>query len=108
MNISRFFIDRPIFAIVISVLITLIGAFATQNPTQFARADGEGFRFVAETIGRIDEANPQLAARLLTSFRAWRSFEPARRSQAEKALRLLAAKDALSRDSSDILERTLA
>lgn len=86
----------------------LIGAFATQNPTQFARADGEGFRFVAETIGRIDEANPQLAARLLTSFRAWRSFEPARRSQAEKVLRLLTAKDALSRDSSDILERTLA
>ena len=28
MNISRFFIDRPIFAIVISVFITLIGAFA--------------------------------------------------------------------------------
>ena len=28
MNISRFFIDRPIFAIVISVFITLVGAFA--------------------------------------------------------------------------------
>ena len=28
MNISRFFIDRPIFAIVIAVFITLIGAFA--------------------------------------------------------------------------------
>ncbi len=28
MNFSRFFIDRPIFAIVISVVITLIGAFA--------------------------------------------------------------------------------
>ena len=28
MNISRFFIDRPIFAAVISVFITLIGAFA--------------------------------------------------------------------------------
>ena len=28
MNISRFFIDRPIFAIVISVVITLVGAFS--------------------------------------------------------------------------------
>ena len=28
MNISRFFIDRPIFAAVIAVFITLIGAFA--------------------------------------------------------------------------------
>jgi hydrophobe/amphiphile efflux-1 (HAE1) family protein len=28
MNISRFFIDRPIFAVVISVFITLVGAFS--------------------------------------------------------------------------------
>ena len=28
MNISRFFIDRPIFAAVIAVFITLMGAFA--------------------------------------------------------------------------------
>ena len=28
MNISRFFIDRPIFASVIAILITLLGAFA--------------------------------------------------------------------------------
>ena len=31
MNISRFFIDRPIFAIVIAVFITLVGAFALPN-----------------------------------------------------------------------------
>ena len=28
MNISRFFIERPIFAAVIAIFITLIGAFA--------------------------------------------------------------------------------
>ncbi|RZJ84106.1 MAG: hypothetical protein EON88_27725, partial [Brevundimonas sp.] len=28
MNISRFFIDRPIFAAVIAVFITLVGVFA--------------------------------------------------------------------------------
>ena len=28
MNFSRFFIDRPIFAAVVSIVITLIGAFA--------------------------------------------------------------------------------
>ena len=31
MNISRFFIDRPIFAIVIATFITLVGAFALPN-----------------------------------------------------------------------------
>ena len=28
MNISRFFIDRPIFAAVIAVVITIVGVFA--------------------------------------------------------------------------------
>src|SRR5690606_14154107 len=28
MNLSRFFIDRPIFAAVIAIVITLVGAFA--------------------------------------------------------------------------------
>ncbi|WP_237154998.1 aminopeptidase N [Oryzibacter oryziterrae] len=87
---------------------SLIGSFASLNPTQFARADGKGFDYVAQTIGRIDDSNPQLASRLLVSFRSWRSYEQGRRSKAEKALRALQAKEKLSRDVSDILERTLA
>jgi aminopeptidase N len=86
----------------------LIGAFATANPTQFGRADGRGFGFVADVIARIDDANPQLAARLLVSFRSWRSYEPKRRVQAETALRAIQIKPQLSRDVADILERTLA
>lgn len=86
----------------------LIGAFATANPTQFGRLDGKGFGFVADVISRIDAANPQLAARLLVSFRSWRSYEPKRRNQAEVALRSIQIKPQLSRDVADILERTLA
>ncbi len=86
----------------------LIGSFASLNPTQFARADGAGFDFVKETVVKLDDINPQVAARILVSFRSWRSFEPGRRTKAETALRRIAAKSPLSRDVADIVERTLA
>ena len=41
------------------------------NPTQFARADGAGFRFVADFVAEVDKINPQVAARVLTGFRVW-------------------------------------
>jgi aminopeptidase N len=87
-------------------LRALVGSFAA-NPTQFARGDGAGFRFVAEFVADVDKRNPQVAARLLTSFRTWRNYEPGRRSAAETALRALAT-NSLSRNVSDILGRTLA
>jgi aminopeptidase N len=49
-----------------------------------------------------------VAARLLTAFRIWRSFEPGRRGQAEAALSALRDGPELSRNTADILERILA
>ncbi|PYE88413.1 aminopeptidase N [Phyllobacterium leguminum] len=85
----------------------LIGAFATANQTGFNRADGEAYRFFTETILKIDRENPQLAARLLTALRSWRSLEPVRREHARAALALIANADKLSTDVKDIVERTL-
>ncbi|MCA3631418.1 MAG: aminopeptidase N [Methylobacterium sp.] len=85
----------------------LVGAFANGNPRGFHAADGAGYRLVANVIGEVDGKNPQLAARLATAFRTWKALEAGRRTEAEKALRGLAAPDR-SRDLSDILERSLA
>ncbi len=87
---------------------SLIGAFALGNPTQFNRADGAGFDFVAETVVSLDARNPQVAARLLSAFKSWRSLEPQRRAKAEAALRRVAAAPKLSRDVADIAQRALA
>jgi aminopeptidase N len=89
-------------------LRALLGSFANANATQFARADGAGFRFVTQTVAELDTRNPQVAARLLTAFRVWRSYEPGRRAMAESALRALREAGGLSRNTNDILERTLA
>jgi aminopeptidase N len=86
----------------------LIGTFAHGNQTQFNRRDGAGFMFVAETVLELDGRNPQVAARLMTAFRAWRALEATRRGRAEAALRHVAAAGSLSNDVKDIVERSLA
>ena len=84
----------------------LIGAFAA-NPTQFNRADGAGYDFVAGNVLALDPKNPQLAARLATAFRTWRTLEQGRRGKAQAALERIKATPNLSRDLADIVERAL-
>jgi aminopeptidase N len=86
----------------------LVGTFAHSNPTQFNRADGKGYEFVAQKVLGLDEQNPQVAARLLSAFKSWRVLESSRRAHAEAALRGIAVAASLSRDVNDILQRTLA
>ena len=86
---------------------SLIGAFAQSNPTQFNRADGAGYEFIADTILTLDPKNPQLAARLATAFRTWRTLEAGRRAKAEAVLTRIKSAPNLSRDLSDIVERAL-
>ncbi|MDO9413993.1 MAG: aminopeptidase N [Pseudolabrys sp.] len=86
---------------------SLIGAFAQSNPTQFNRADGAGYDFVADTILALDPKNPQLAARMATAFRTWRTLEAGRQTKAQAALQRIKAVPSLSRDLSDIIERAL-
>jgi aminopeptidase N len=86
----------------------LIGSFAQVNHTQFNRADGAGFNFVADFVLALDPKNPQVAARLMGAFRSWRALEAKRRGRAEVTLRRIAAASSLSRDVQDIVARTLA
>jgi aminopeptidase N len=86
---------------------SLIGTFAQLNQTQFNRVDGQGYDFVIDKVREIDVANPQVAARLLGAFKSWRALEPARRAQAEAALKRLAAGETMSRDVADIASRCL-
>ena len=85
----------------------LIGSFAMLNQVQFNRADGAGYEFLAQIVLRLDEANPQLAARLLTAFGTWRMMNQDRRSKARQTLLAIAGKPSLSRDVADIVNRSI-
>ena len=52
----------------------LIGAFALINQKEFNRADGAGYEFMAQILA-LDASNPQVASRLSTAFRSWRTLE---------------------------------
>ena len=89
-------------------LRSLVGSFASLNPTQFNRIDGQGYDFLAEVVIGLDTRNPQVAARLLGAFKSWRALEPARRAKAEAALKRVSETDGLSPDVRDIVDRSLA
>jgi len=86
----------------------LLGVFSMGNITSFNAANGRGYELVAKSIAKLDIINPQVAARMLTAFRSYRSLEPNRRKLAETVLKELAKQPNISRDVSDILTRTLA
>ena len=85
----------------------VVATFAAANPVAFHRADGAGYRWVTQKIGELDKLNPQVAARTATAFRSWRSYDAARRGNAEAALRQLLDSGSLSTDVNDILQRSL-
>ena len=85
---------------------TLIGVFAA-NAVAFNRPDGAGYRFVADRILEIDAFNPQVASRLLTAFRSWKTLEPGRRKLAQEALQHVAKREPLSRDVYEIVSKML-
>ncbi|TPN83080.1 aminopeptidase N [Mesorhizobium sp. CU2] len=87
---------------------SLIGTFSSANQTGFHGADGEGYRLFVETVLEVEKRNPQVAARLATALRSWRSLEPGRQAKAKQALLDMAKVENLSADLRDIVERTLA
>ncbi|MER8716248.1 aminopeptidase N [Mesorhizobium sp. M1295] len=87
---------------------SLVGTFVSANQTGFHRPDGAGYQFFVETVLAVEKRNPQVAARLATALRSWRSLEPGRQSKAREALLSISSTPNLSADLRDIVERTLA
>ncbi len=85
----------------------LIGAFASANPLAFHRADGAGYRLLADKVMQIDSLNPQLAARLLVPLTRWRNYR-GRGEQMRGILQGMIDTPTVSRDVYEMLERALA
>ncbi|MBI3437811.1 MAG: aminopeptidase N [Proteobacteria bacterium] len=86
----------------------LAASFAMRNPRAFHEADGGGYRFLAGIAEAIDPLNPALAARLLTPFESWKRFDSSRQQHARAALEHLKALPDLSKNTREVVERTLA
>jgi aminopeptidase N len=85
----------------------LIGVFANQNPVNFHRADGEGYRFLADIVAELNGVNPQIASGLLTPMVKWHNYKgrgPLMRAELER----LAAMPELSPAVYEIVTKSLA
>ena len=84
----------------------LIGIFANQNPLNFHRRDGEGYRFLADMIIELNALNPQIASRLLSPLTKWRNYS-GRAELMRAQLERLAAAPSLSPDVFEVVTKSL-
>ncbi|QDH33620.1 aminopeptidase N [Porphyrobacter sp. YT40] len=77
------------------------------NPKGFHKADGEGYRMVADVILALDPINPQTAARFVPALGRWRRIEPGRAALMKAELERILAAGNLSRDTFEQVSRSL-
>ena len=86
----------------------LIGGFVLGNHVRFHAADGGGYAFLADQVVRIDALNPQVAARMARAFDRWKRFDTGRQAHARAALERIRATEGLSKDTTEVVVKTLA
>jgi aminopeptidase N len=87
---------------------SLIGTFCHGNPACFHAPDGSGYAFWADRVVELDHINPQVAARLARAAAQWKKLEPGRRQLLRAALERIAAQPGLSKDSFEIVTKSIA
>jgi aminopeptidase N len=85
----------------------LIGALA-MTPAAFHQPDGSAYNLIANQLIALDDLNPQLCARMTTVFDTWKLYDENRQSMIKAALKRIASKPDLSRDTGEILDRLLS
>jgi aminopeptidase N len=85
----------------------LIGSFCHGNQVNFHAKDGMGYTFGADRIIEIDPINPQMAARLTRSFDRWRKFDAGRQAHSRAALERIRAAPGLSKDTLEVVSKSL-
>jgi aminopeptidase N len=84
----------------------LVGAFAG-NQVRFHDATGEGYRFLADIVLRLDPANPQVSARMVGPLGQWRRMDPARQALMKTELARILALPGLSTNTYEMVSKSL-
>ena len=84
----------------------VFGSFTT-NSVAFHQLSGHGYELLANWIIKLDQINPQTAARMSTTFDTWKIYDKKRQSLIKTQLNRILDKKNLSKDTSEIIERIL-
>ncbi len=77
------------------------------NAAGFHHPSGKAYDLLADWLIKLDELNPQTAARMSTAFSTWRRYDDNRQAKMRHALGRLAAKPGLSADTTEMVSRIL-
>jgi aminopeptidase N len=88
-------------------LRSLIGAYTMRNLQGFHVASGEGYKLLADMVLKLNDKNPQIAARLLTPMRQWKDYTENRQILMKQQLERILAQDGLSPDVYEIAYKCL-
>ena len=86
----------------------LIGVFCQSNAVNFHSAEGSGYRFLADHALKLDDINPQIAARLLASLTSWRRYDVPRQQLIRDQLERIIGKLGLSSDVYEVASKALS
>lgn len=84
----------------------LVGAFSS-NQVRFHDISGAGYQFLAEAIIQLDANNPQVAARLVAPLGQWRRYDTSRQLLMQAELRRILARPDLSRNTQEMVSKSL-
>ena len=88
-------------------LRALVFQFCLNNPIGFHAKQGVGYQFWAEHVKRIDQANPEVAARLARALDHWTHHVEPLRTQMQAALTDIANAKDLSGNTREIVSKAL-
>ncbi|MCG6658701.1 aminopeptidase N [Halomonas campisalis] len=104
----KFLMEHPAFSLKNPNKVrALIGAFAGQNRVNFHRADGEGYRLLADVVIELNRLNPEIAARIITPLTRWQRFDEARQALMKAELERIRAEE-LSPNVYEVVQKALA
>ena len=84
----------------------VFGALAWHH-AGFHRADGAGYRLLADWLIKLDPVNPQTTARMTTAFQSWRRYDTGRQALMRAELERIKSTSDLSGDTGEMVGRIL-
>ncbi len=87
---------------------SVIFSYCSANPGAFHRLDAGGYVFWSDRVIELDAINPQVAARLARALDRWKKLAEPWRTAAREAIARVGAREGLSNDVREVVNRALA
>ena len=86
---------------------SLIGTYCNRNHINFHKGSGEGYKFLADQIIRMDGINAHMASYLFTPFSFWKRYKPELQKLMKQEIKRITETKGLSKNVFEVASKTL-